>query len=277
MIYLLFPCAVIKLQLLLKSWSSSAELLSRFPRHQWQIKPAQPAGAAILLFKYISISISLPKHKLIPLPSTPQPNVFPIKAAVCGLQLQSWCADFWEAEPVFNSIWPLLRTQLLSECINISFNSCSRKSAPISLLEAMFYITPSFDEGFLSVLRFLKVKLLGVWSTKCIIQGSKSDFIMRCSQLTLCFVVFKRQGCTLDEIKGKWEKFTLWRSRKQMGKFTQIFHHSFVPSVSTAGFGWGIYGFELVFFFSNNPVPDKRVIPVCINNSLSNRCCLEPK
>lgn len=119
--------------------------------------PGLWAGILILIFIFKI-------HKLIPLPSSPQPNVFPIKAAVCGLQLQSWCVDFYffifgKQSQCLIPFGLLLRTQLLSECINISFNSCSRRSAPISLLEVIFYRTgtPSFGfEGFLLFSHFTK-------------------------------------------------------------------------------------------------------------------------
>lgn len=127
-----------------------------------------------------------------------------------------------------------------------------------SLLEAMFYITatPSFDEGFLSVLRFRVLKREVIWQLKQKMHHSewKIRFYHRYPQLTLCFVVFKRQGCILDEIERKMWKFTLWNSLgSRWENSPKFFTMVSSPVWAREGLGGGFM--FLRGFFQQRPCP----------------------
>lgn len=156
-------CIVMKLQLLMKSCSSSAELPTRFPcSSNLSNLPGLPN-----IYIYISLSI----HKLIPLPSTPQPNVFPIKQPCVGCSSRAGVWIFGKQSQClipFGLCWG--HSSFQSALTSLSTPAVG-KVLP-SLLEAMFYITGTAlmrDFFLCCVFVSLKVNLFGIWSRKCII------------------------------------------------------------------------------------------------------------
>lgn len=78
------------------------------------------------------------------------------------------------------------------------------------------------------------------------------------------------------KLKGKCENSLYEIVLEADGKIHQNFSPWFPPLCEHGRVWVGDLCFWGVFF-SNDPVPNMRAISTCINNSLSNRCCLEPK
>lgn len=146
----------------MKSCSSSVELPTRFPHHQ----PAWAVGSNISI-SIIPISLSLSIHKLIPLPSIPQPNVVPIKQPCVGCSSRAGVWIFGKHSQCFIPLG-LCWGHKSFQSVLTSLSTPAVGEVLPSPLQEMFSTTgaASFDEGFLSVLCFCGLKSEVIWHLK---------------------------------------------------------------------------------------------------------------